>query len=581
MSLATVLRALDPHGVKKAGAGWLARCPAHEDRRPSLTIGQGEDGRVLLCCQAGCAIEDVVASLEIGMSDLFAEGSQSSGKPQVVAEYNYRDEAQSLLYQVVRLEPKDFRQRRPSPTGGWDWKIGDVRKVLYRLPELASAQADETVFVVEGEKDADRLGRLGLVATTNAGGAGKWRREYSESLRGRHVAILPDNDEPGAAHATQVAKALEGIAAEVKVIKLAGLPPKGDVSDWLAAGGTAEKLIALASRPSIDATASFQPSPGRVRGERRERIQLGSQALSFGVSFLDQATGGIIANDVILVGAKTGIGKTALATSIALHNCRQGKRVHYFALEAENREIERRMKFQIIAAEYYGSRVHHPPIRYLDWRMGRLDGLLDTYEDWAEEQLAQATRTLHTYYRINSFTSDDFSRQLEEIKDETDLVVLDHVHYVDTDDDANENRAQKRLVKQIRDSALEAGKPMLVVAHVRKGERARFEPLVPSLDDFHGSSDIPKIATKAVMLAAAYDAPNKQPYLWNTYMQVLKCRLDMSVSRYVAMVVFDNRRNLYEENYVLGRLVDQGRAFSELPQDERPVWAAPSPQAEN
>lgn len=580
MSLATVLQALEPFGAKKAPSGWISRCPAHEDRKPSLTIGQGEDGRALLHCQAGCTVEDVVANLALAMADLFVEGSRPEGRGRIAAQYDYRDEARNLLYQVVRLEPKDFRQRRPIPGAGWDWKIGNVRKVLYRLPELVAAPKDATVYVVEGEKDADRLTALGLAATTNAGGAGKWRLEYSEFLRDRVVVILPDNDEPGAGHATLVARALHGIAADVRIVKLPGLPPKGDVSDWLSAGGTKEKLAALASAPKLEVTASFQPSAGRVRGERRERLQIGGQALSFGVSFLDQAVGGIIANDVVLLGAKTGIGKTALATSIALHNCRQGKRVHYFALEAENKEIERRMKFQIIAAEYYGNRVHRPPIRYLDWYMGRLDDLLDGYEDWAEEQLAQSTRTLHTYYRINSFTADDFVHQLAKIKDETDLVILDHLHYVDTDDE-NENRAQKRLLKQIRDNAIDAGKPIVLVAHVRKGERARFEPLIPSLDDFHGSSDIAKIATKAVMLAAAYEVPNKQPFLWNTYMQVLKCRLDMSVSRYVAMVMFDNRKNRYEEDYELGRLSDGGKAFAILPAEEMPTWALRPAQVES
>jgi hypothetical protein len=218
--------------------------------------------------------------------------------------------------------------------------------------------------------------------------------------------------------------------------------------------------------------------------------------------------------------------------------------------------------------------VHRPPIRYLDWYMGRLDRELGYFEAHADEQLATALESLHTFYRLDSFTTDDFCRLFEEIRPDTDLVVLDHLHYVDTDDE-NENRGYKRTVKQISDTAKRAGKPVIVVAHVRKGDR-RFEPLVPSIEDFHGSSDVPKIATKAVMLAAAYDIPNPQPFLWNTYMQVSKCRLDGSLTRYAAVTQYDTRLNSYADNYTLGRLTEGGRAFAHLTAAEMPAWASPS-----
>ncbi|MFN8547762.1 MAG: hypothetical protein U0527_07255 [Candidatus Eisenbacteria bacterium] len=121
-----------------------------------------------------------------------------------------------------------------------------VQCVLYRLGDLL-AEPEAWVYLVEGEKDADNLHRLGLVATTNPMGAGKWRNDYNESLRGRHVVILPDNDEPGETHARDVARRLSGIAASVRVVELPGLPPKGDVSDWLAAGGNRQALEALAA----------------------------------------------------------------------------------------------------------------------------------------------------------------------------------------------------------------------------------------------------------------------------------------------------------------------------------------------
>jgi hypothetical protein len=151
----------------------------------------------------------------------------------------------NLLFQVVRSSDKQFRQRQPREGGGWQWSVKGVRQVPYRLLELGTSRRDATVFIVEGEKDADRLAGLGLVATCNAGGAGKWTAGHAWYLAGRRVAILPDHDQPGRRHAEQVAASLFGLAARVKLVELPGLPPKGDVSDWLDGGGTVEQLLRL------------------------------------------------------------------------------------------------------------------------------------------------------------------------------------------------------------------------------------------------------------------------------------------------------------------------------------------------
>jgi hypothetical protein len=101
------------------------------------------------------------------------------------------------------------------------------------------------VFVVEGEKDADALATIGVLATTCAGGAGKWTDAHSAMLQGRDVVILPDNDEPGRRDSQQKARSLYGVAKGVRVVELPNLPPKGDASDWLDADGTAEALAGL------------------------------------------------------------------------------------------------------------------------------------------------------------------------------------------------------------------------------------------------------------------------------------------------------------------------------------------------
>jgi len=108
-SIENVLERLQ--GVKRTGSGYIARCPAHDDQRPSLAISKGNDGKVLLYCHAGCKYEDIIKSLNMDVMD--------TNKPnrRIIAEYNYTDEAGKLLFQKIRYEPKDFRCRIPDGSG--------------------------------------------------------------------------------------------------------------------------------------------------------------------------------------------------------------------------------------------------------------------------------------------------------------------------------------------------------------------------------------------------------------------------------------------------------------------------------
>ncbi len=258
MQAETLLRRLD--GVREMGQGkWQARCPAHNDNRASLSIGAGDNGGVILKCHANCETTAIVDALGLKMSDLMAERNGNghvagNGHAQPETVFEYRDESGKLRYQAVRKPGKRFLQRQPAEGGGWTWNLQGVERILYRLPELLASDVAETVFITEGEKDCEALRRLGLVATCNSGGAGKWRDEYSEALRGRNCVILPDADTPGKKHGEQVAASLHGIAESVRVLELPDLQPKGDVSDWLQAGGTAEAL-----RKLVDSTGEWEP----------------------------------------------------------------------------------------------------------------------------------------------------------------------------------------------------------------------------------------------------------------------------------------------------------------------------------
>lgn len=231
-------------GVKPCGEGYRAICPAHDDKISSLSINMGDD-KVLLHCHAQCPPEAVLGAVGLKMSDLYIRQTRGSVPTSASAVYEYKDEMGKLLYQVLRYNPKNFKQRRPG-NGSWQWNLNRVRRVPYRLQEVIRAiNAGETIYIVEGEKDVHSLEHAGLTATCNAGGAGNWHKSMSQCLQGAKVVILPDNDNPGQKHAQSVAENLHGIASSIKVVNLPGLPAKGDVTDWIQAGHTKQELLAL------------------------------------------------------------------------------------------------------------------------------------------------------------------------------------------------------------------------------------------------------------------------------------------------------------------------------------------------
>jgi len=202
---------------------------------------------------------------------------RSSG---IVARYGYKDAGGKLIFEVVRREPKKFYVRHPDGAGGWVNDLKGVERVLYHLPELLTADPAEAIWIAEGERDVDNLVKLGLVATTNPGGACKWRQEYSEALRGRFVGILPDNDPIGRDHADRVARSLDGIASCVRILNLPNLPDKGDVSDWLKAGGSVSQLRELLARtPEYRLTQEIFSAPTReqVRAETKLQFRTASE----------------------------------------------------------------------------------------------------------------------------------------------------------------------------------------------------------------------------------------------------------------------------------------------------------------
>jgi hypothetical protein len=245
---------------RRVGRHYRLLCPAHDDHDPSLDVSEADDGRPLAICRShGCSFDDICGAIgrpphEFGPR---ADSAEWTPRGPAVAVYDYTDEAGRLLFQVLRTADKQFSQRAPDPGAkrGWRWKLSGVRRVLYRLPEvLAAVAADEAVYVCEGEKDVESLRRLGVTATCNPGGVGKWRAEYADALVGAEVVVIADRDDPGRAHASRVAASVGAVAGSVKVVE----PAEGkDATDHLRAGGSLAELVVVdVSAPAVAETPS-------------------------------------------------------------------------------------------------------------------------------------------------------------------------------------------------------------------------------------------------------------------------------------------------------------------------------------
>ncbi|NPV78927.1 MAG: AAA family ATPase [Firmicutes bacterium] len=335
---------------------YQALCPYHDDHRQSLSLNEAG----FTCF--GCGQRGNLQKLAIKL------GIPTEQERKILTIYDYLDKNGKLVYQVVRYAPKNFLQRRPDPSGkGWIWNLQGVDPIPYRLPELIASPKDSWIFIPEGEKDCDNLAKFGLVATTNSGGAGKWRQEFAKYFAGRKVVILPDNDEPGRKHAEAVARSLYGTASDVRIVNLPDLPEKGDISDWLAAGGTKEELLRLVQ----------ESSEWRPHGERTAiEVMTAQELLNMQIPEPVEIVPGILVEGVTVFAGKPKLGKSWAALGIAIavatggyaFGCIQVKQrgVLYLALEDSKRRLQDRVRILLKNAP-------PPPNLYISRVWPRLD----------------------------------------------------------------------------------------------------------------------------------------------------------------------------------------------------------------
>lgn len=308
--------------------------------------------------------------------------------------------------------------------------------------------------------------------------------------------------------------------------------------------------------------------------EKALRQQNANDSCKFGIAYFDDALRGIYPNDLVLIGAKSGAGKTQLATHIAMTNAQAGKKVLYFALEAENQEIARRIKYSRVANAFFKHRDTFPGLRmdYASWYYCKYGNKLDQIEKKVDDELKTTFANIKTFYRTHGrFTIDDFEKYYLAEVNQADITIIDHIHYFDSDEQ-NENKALKEITMRLRDQALLNSKPLIVIAHLRKRDK-RAKMLIPDLEEFHGTSDLGKIATKAIAIAPAYDVAGPSAELFPTYLRVLKSRVNSSIERYTALGYFDISRNEYQDHYKLGVVDDNKGEWNEVESTKVPYWS--------
>jgi len=620
-------------GAKRQGSGLSVRCPSHGENNPSCSITAAPDGGIRVKCFAcdfsgdALTLVAVVRGLDVGRDfpAVLAEAEKLAGidgpapppvrRPQLAA---VPAAAPDLGAEWAALEPvgpeawdylrgrgleeaADFCRTAPSHgplaacAAGIAVALRDQagRIVAIQARNLGEGKAHDfrvwgsagsgcfgephrvaevaTVVVCEGLTDtlAAQLSFAAGKSLAVVGIAGVAAKDQLLALpwKGRRALIATDADDAGDTAAKAIAEAIEKQGG--RPIRLRPERHK-DLAAMRAAG---VDLLAFA-RTAASRSQGFQSFATRIEGEREKRMADAGRALSWGITFLDVITGGIVPRDNILLGAESGMGKTEAATIAALTNAAAGKRVHYFALEPEHLEVERRIKFKYLARVVGAMGIN---IDFQDWSQGKIDRITGPHEAAADRALAAMYANLHTFYRSERkgpFTAADFDRMARAVTDETDLIILDHVHYFDEGDDTN--RSQKRAAMEIRDLAIQTGRPVIQIAHLRKmkSSQVRKAPrLVPERDDFEGSSHLFKPVKRAILLAPAFGAKKSVPWVWPTYIALVKNTYGQVRCRYVGMVGFNARHNAYEEGFVLGTLQKNGEQFAPVAREDLPPWA--------
>ena len=320
----------------------------------------------------------------------------------------------------------------------------------------------------------------------------------------------------------------------------------------------------------------FVSAAERVKEEAAEREKDTHRIIPYGTTFLRDSLVGILPTEVVLVGATSGAGKTQWAKIQAAYTAKvTQKPVHYFALEAEPYEIERRIKFGIMAGEFREKNPNYPGgrINYKNYRLNLLNEQLDPYEKMAHDDFDKNYKNLHTYYKKrDDFGISQLDKEFMRLKGQSSLIVLDHIHFIDLNGE-NENREMSQLIKRLREFSQKLEIPIICIAHLNK-EAERNMGLVPRKEHFQGASDLYKVAITALMLSPVpcMSSGDSKALGKPTFIRVVKTRLDNTMLYDVGCVFYNSWQADYTPYYAVGRLSKGETKWSSLKND-LPEWA--------
>lgn len=309
-----------------------------------------------------------------------------------------------------------------------------------------------------------------------------------------------------------------------------------------------EEAFANGFKSSSDVTKELREK--RFALEKLERIK-------FGLPFIDRALRGIAKDDLIVVSAKTGVGKSEFCTTVTLSALSQNKKVFYFALEYSYGEVEERMLFRRISKMYWSDENREQLDNvwtYSNFHDGILKKAVEKYYDQAIEEQCEANKNLFILYKEKNFDIERFSEEFKRLRGLADLVIIDHLQYFDIDHE-NENVGATEIIKAIRHHTTTSDIPVILVSHVRKSH-FNDKKLVPSYEDIYGSSNIFKAATGVIILGPKYDA--QDPDIAKTWIHIAKNRMDNSLRFYMGLQDFNLRTNSYAGNWQLHKVIKGG-----------------------
>ncbi|MGB7069658.1 MAG: AAA family ATPase [Pyrinomonadaceae bacterium] len=515
--------------VKKTGDGFIASCPAHGDEKPSLSIAEGSDGKLLLNCHKGCPTTAIVKAIGLEMKDLFTDNNspiarfngngshkgmlqqglaaknvsqgiytpsfsaETQALPQIVenrrivAVYEYADADGVTLYENVRYEPKDFRQRRPDGNGGYIWNLHGVTRVPYRLPELVEAIRNGTdeIWLTEGEKDADNLRLLGSAATNFK----NWARTLNRYIEGVHACLFADHDKAGIKQARDAAKIISEVAESVKVIDLFDDEPQPDkhgkdVSDWIdARRGEGLDDIAIAERLAVivEGSETWTTKTATADFDSLFNLRLANEWL------MDAKTRPIpktlfdefwFEGELCILFADTGKGKSILAVQMgesiasgrgikAFTQTGSAQKVLYFDFELSDKQFEGRYSEKTPTSDYH--------INHFTFSQNFFRAEIDPMA-----VVPQGYKTFEEYLitSIEHHLTDTDAR----------VLILDNITYLRSDTERAKDALP--LMKELNRLKAKYGLSILVLAHTPKRDLSR--PI--TVNDLSGSKMLSNFA---------------------------------------------------------------------------------------